>query len=315
MSKLDEMRVFVTLIETQSATRTAEKLGVANSAVSRRMKDLEQRLGVQLVKRTTRKMNITLDGELYFARCKQILDDLEEAERQVMRASGDLSGNIKIATPLSFGIGHLSSAIAAFMHLHEKVNIDLDMSDRRVDIVEEGFDLALRIGNLDDSSLRARKLSAVKHVVCCSPSLLKGFGPIQNPNDLKQLPALCYSNIKQPNRWRYTSKEGISGQVSVTPRLLSSNGDALRDAAIAGLGVVCEPTFICHTAIKQGLLVPVLTDYQWFDMNLYALYPQTRYLSARTRTLIDFLAKRFGDTPYWDSCFEAQKHNFPQARS
>ncbi|TRY31299.1 LysR family transcriptional regulator [Aliiglaciecola sp. M165] len=312
MNQLEEMRIFVTLVECKSASKAAEKLGLANSAVSRRMKDLESRLGVQLMQRTTRRMHITEDGETYFQRCKRILEDIEETESLISSSAQRLQGTIKIAAPLSFGIGHLSSALAAFMHQHEAIEIDLDMSDRRVDIIQEGFDLALRIGQLEDSSLRARKLSHIKHVVCCSPAFLRQYGPIDTPEKLMQVPTLCYSNIKQPDRWRYQTAKGEASDVQVSPRMRSSNGDSLREAAVAGLGIICEPTFICHTAIKRGLLVPVLTDYQWFDMDLYAIYPQTRHVSARVRTFIDFLSQRFGEDPYWDECMEIENpHKIP----
>lgn len=307
MNHLEQIRIFVTLVECQSSTKAADKLGIAISAITRRMKELEGRLGVQLLQRTTRRMHVTEDGVFYYQRCKQILEDLDETESQVKMAAGELSGTIKVATPLSFGIGHLSSAMSAFMHLHEQVTFDIDMSDRQVDIIDEGFDLALRIGQLEDSSFRARKLAEIKHVVCCSPSLLKRYGPINHPNDLKNMPVLCYSNIKQPTRWRYKDQQANSHSVSLTPRMLSNNGDALNEAAIAGLGVICGTTFISHRAIAEGLLVPVLTEYKWFDMNLYAIYPQTRYLTARVRAFIDYLISRFGEKPYWDQCFHRVK--------
>lgn len=315
MNQMEEMRVFVTLVECKSASKAAEKLNVANSAISRRMKDLESRLGVPLVHRTTRRMHITEDGELFFERSKRILEDIEETESLVSSASQRLRGTIKIAAPLSFGVDHLSSAIAAFMHQHEEVKIDLDMSDRRVDIVQEGFDVALRIGQLEDSSLRARKLSNIMHVVCCSPSFLKQYGPIDTPEQLKNVPTLCYSNVKNPNRWPYHSHHGGDAEVLVSPRMHSSNGNALREAAIAGLGVICEPTFICHAAIGQGLLAPILTDYEWFQMDLYALYPPTRHVSARVRRFIDFLVQRFGETPYWDGCMEKKNQQIIQVTS
>lgn len=304
MSKLEEMRIYVTLVELGSSTKTAEKLGLANSAISRRMKELESRLGVQLIQRTTRKMNVTADGEMFYAHCKRILQDIEEAETLVSGAAQHLIGNIRIAAPLSFGVGHLSSAIAAFMHQHPDVNIDIDMSDRRVDIIEEGFDVAIRIGKLEDSSLRARKLSPIRLIVCCSPSFLMQYGKIEHPDDLKSVPALCYSNPKQSERWYYTASNGQKGSVQVTPRMRSTNGDAIRECAIAGLGVVCEPTFITHNALRNKTLIPILTDYEWFDMNLYAVFPETRYVSARVRALIDFLVTRFGDNPYWDDCYK-----------
>lgn len=300
MSELDEMRVFVNLVEAQSSTKAAERMGLAVSAISRRMKELESRLGVNLVQRTTRRMNLTDDGRFFYARCKQILEDMHEAEIQVSRAAQTLKGTIRISTPLSFGIAHIAPAIADFMQQHEEVDINLDMTDRKVDMVEEGFDLTIRVGELQDSSLMARKLAMVHHVVCCSPAFIEQYGPINSPDDLHDKPALCYANLKQPERWRYVDERGEQQMVKVRPRLLSTNGDALREAAVAGLGVLCEPSFIVHKAVEAGTLLPQLTYLRWYDMNVYALYPQTRHLSLRVRALIDFLVARFEGTPPWE---------------
>jgi DNA-binding transcriptional LysR family regulator len=302
MSELQEIRVFVKLVEANSSTKAADQMGVAISAISRRMKDLESRLGVQLVQRTTRRMNLTEDGKFFYQRCRRLLDDLDEATMEVSRSAKSLKGVIKLSTPLSFGVSHLSPVIAKFMQSHQQIEMSLDMTDRRVDLLEEGVDLAIRIGELDDSSLVARKLAPIRHVVCCSPSLLEKHGPIHQPSDLINIPALCYANLKTPSRWHYQDHEGKPGSLKMTPRMLSTNGDAIRDAAIAGVGVVCEPTFIIHKAIEQGQLIPVLENYIWHKMNLYAVYPNTRNLSTRVRTFIDYMVESFGDKPYWDDC-------------
>lgn len=302
MSELQEIRVFINLVESNSSTKAAEKMGVAISAISRRMKDLETRLGVQLVQRTTRRMNLTEDGKFFYQRCKRLLDDLDEATMEVSRSAKSLKGVIKLSTPLSFGVSHLSPVIAKFMQSHQQIEMNLDMTDRRVDLLEEGVDLAIRIGELDDSSLVARKLAPIRHVVCCSPDLLKKYGPIKQPKDLVNIPALCYANLKTPSRWHYQDPNGKPGSLRMTARLLSTNGDAIRDAAIAGVGVICEPTFIIHKAIEQGRLIPVLQDHVWHKMNLYAVYPNTRNLSTRVRTFIDYMVESFGDKPYWDDC-------------
>jgi DNA-binding transcriptional LysR family regulator len=291
MSELQEIRVFVNLVEANSSTKAAEQMGVAISAISRRMKELETRLGVQLVQRTTRRMSLTEDGKFFY-----------EATTEVSRSAKSLKGVIKLSTPLSFGVSHLSPVIAKFMQSHQQIEMNLDMTDRRVDLVEEGVDLAIRIGELDDSSLVARKLAPIRHVVCCSPDLLKKHGPIEQPSDLLNIPALCYANLKTPSRWHYQDPNGKPGSLRMTARLLSTNGDAIRDAAKAGVGVICEPTFIIHKAIEQGHLIPVLQDHVWHKMNLYAVYPNTRNLSTRVRTFIDYMVESFGDKPYWDEC-------------
>ena len=302
MNELEEVRVFVALVEHSTASKAAEKMGLANSAVSRRLKSLEQRLGVQLLQRTTRTMKLTDDGRLYYQRCRKLLDDWQEAEQEVMQSAVQLTGTLSISTPLSFGVTHLAPAIADFMKLHPDLTINLDLSDRRVDVIDEGFDLVLRIGELDDTSLMARKITNIRHVVYCSPELANFYAPIKTPEDLRRIPALCYSNLKSPSRWPYKTKEGHSNSVRVSGRLYSSNGEALREAAVKGVGVGCQPTFIVHQELEKGSLVPLLTDYEWYGMSLYALYPQTRHLSRRVRALIDYLVEHFGNTPYWDEC-------------
>lgn len=300
MNQLEQIRIFVELVRAGSATQAANRLNLANSAVSRRLKELEARLGTQLLHRTTRSMTLTEDGRAYFERCVQILDDLDEAERGLSSRASELSGRLRIAAPWSFGVSHLVPAITEFMHLHPKVLVDLDMNDRRVDLVAEGIDVAIRIGELGDSSYIARKLAPVSHVVAASPDYLQRFGRPETPDDLAHHQGLCYANLKAPGQWLYFDKSGQRCSVKVPIRLRASNGDALRHAAIAGLGVLCEPSFITFQAMRQGLLVPLLTEYRWYQMGIYALYPQTRHLSPRVRGFIDFLSQRFGDHPEWE---------------
>ncbi|WP_415901413.1 LysR family transcriptional regulator [Neptuniibacter sp. QD29_5] len=304
MNEFSQIKTFVALVESGSISKAAEKMDVAVSAVSRRLKELESSLGVQLIQRTTRKMHLTEVGERFYQRCGKLLDDFEEAKQEASNAATSLSGTLKIATPLSFGVAHLSPAIAAFMHLHPEVKIDLDMSDRRVDLVEEGIDLAIRIGTLEDSSLMARKLAVVRHVVCASPEFLTQYGTPNKPEDLAGMPALCYGNLSQPDIWYFRDQENNTGSIKVPLRMRSTNGDALVEAAVAGLGILCEPSFIVHGAVKRGVLTPVLTDYQWYAMNIYAVYPHTKHVPARVRAFIDFLASYFGDEPYWEQFLE-----------
>ena len=300
MSELEEIKVFIQLVESQSATKAAEQLGLANSAISRRLKDLEQRLGVQLIRRTTRRMSLTEPGEIYYQRCRQILENLEEAQAEITHSKNFLKGRLRIATPVTFGVNHLAPAIAAFMYQYPDIEVDLDMSDRRVDLVEEGFDVAIRIGNLEDSTLIAKQLAPVSHVICASPDFFQQHGIPQKPEDLQNISGLCYGNLKKPDTWVYQNSQGEKGEVKVALKMKSNNGDALREAAIAGLGVICEPSFIVHDAIKRGLLTAALRDYKWYNMNVYAIYPQTKYLPTKVRRFIDFLIQRFGKTPYWE---------------
>jgi len=302
VNELEEVRVFVTLVECHSASKAAEKLGVANSAISRRMKALEERLGVQLLQRTTRTMHLTDDGQLFYDRCRKLLDDWNEAEQEVMQSVSTLRGNIRISMPLSLGILHLAPVISDFMAMHPEVTVNFDLSDRRVDLVEDGFDLVFRIGHLEDSTLIARRVTRVRHMVYCSAEFEKKHGPFHHPDDLTGIPALGYSNLRHPGRWPYRSPTGEEGEVRLSPTILSNNGEALISVAERGLGAGCQPTFTLHDAFSEGRLIPILQEYEWFGMNLYAVYPRSRHLSRRIRTLIDYVIERLGKEPYWDEC-------------
>ena len=300
MSQIEEIRAFVMVVETGSLTQAAERLGIAVSAVSRRLKDLELRLGAPLIQRTTRRMYLNEVGQSFYERCKAVLDELEAAQQEVLNAGGGLGGILRISTPLSFGVSHMSSAISQFMHAHPDVRIDMDLSDKRVDLVAEGFDLAIRIGVLSDSSLIAKKISTVRNIPCASADFLSLYPLITKPDDLEELPALVYSNEKTPNDWRYRGPDGKTGVLRVTPRLSASNGDVLREAAIAGLGITCLPNFLHYDAINNGLLQPILPDYEWAELDVYAVYPKTTILPKRTRAFVDFISTRYGKDPYWN---------------
>ena len=304
MSQLEQIRIFVELVQAGSATEAARRMSIATSAVSRRLKELEQRLGTELLHRTTRSMALTEDGRAYYSRCVQILEDLREADREVSSRSQELQGTLRIATPWSFGVSYLVPAVTEFMQLHPEIRVDLDMDDRRVDLVAEGIDIAIRIGELQDSSLMARRLAPVSHIVAASPTYLQRHGYPQSPDDLSQHAGLCYANLKSPGQWVYFDVAGNKRTVRVPIRLRSSNGEALCHAAMAGLGILCEPSFITSRAITQGLLQPLLLDYRWYQMAVYAVYPPTRHLSPRVRRFIDFLSQRFGEQPEWEACLQ-----------
>jgi DNA-binding transcriptional LysR family regulator len=300
MDKFEDIQAFIAVVEAGSFTAAAERLGSAKSAVSRRISALEQRLGVQLLHRTTRALSLTETGRSFFAHGTRILADLEEAEAAVQQEHGELRGNLRFALPLSFGVRHMCRPIATFSKLHPKVRFELDLNDRRVDLIEDNFDVALRIGRLTDSSLIARRLFDVRAVVCASPHYLSVHGTPQTPDDLQDHDCLVYSNLSDPDRWSYEDSEGNEGVARLNPLLRASSGDFLANAAAHGMGLVIQPTFIASQAIRSGRLVPVLTDYKFPISPAYAVYPPTRHLSYRVRALIDFLAERFAGTPQWD---------------
>lgn len=300
MHKFEDLQAFVAVVESGSFTAAAERLDLAKSAVSRRIAALEERLGVQLLRRTTRVLNLTETGSSFYEHSARILADLEEAEAAVQQEHGELRGRLRVALPLSFGVRHMCKPIAAFSKLHPKVEFDLNLNDRRIDLIEEGVDVAVRIGHLQDSSYIARRLFDARTVVCASPHYLSVHGEPRTPDDLRNHRCLVYSNLADPDRWPYKDKDGNVQKIDVDARMSASSGDYLVNAAAHGMGLVIQPTFIASESIRRGTLLPVLTNYDWPVTPAYAIYPPTRHLSYRVREFIDFLVERFAGTPQWD---------------
>ncbi len=299
MGQLEDMNVFIRVVDAGGISRAADQLGLAKSAVSRRLMELETRLGVRLLNRTTRTSGLTEAGRNYYTSAVKIVDDVSELNALTENSTTSLEGTIKLAVPLSFGLCHLSTAIDAFIKLHPELNITIDFSDRKIDLIEEGLDLAFRIAELKDSTLIARKISPIRIVLCASPDYLKEHGTPEQPADLKQHQLLHY-NLADSPIWKLTDKKGKQFTINVSASINANNGDFLKRMAVAGHGIVATPTFISWKEIAVGDLVPILSKYKLPERNAYAVYPQTRYLSQRTRMLIDFLVERFGDNPYWD---------------
>lgn len=301
MDRLDAMTTFVRVVDTGSVSAAAEYLEVAKSAVSRRLRDLEAHLGAELLRRTTRRLTLTETGRAYYERCVRILADVTEAEDAVSSQHGELAGRLRVAAPLSFGLLHLQPAIDDFLATHPRVQFDLDLNDREVDLVAEGFDVGVRIAQLPDSSLIARRLAPIRAIACAGPDYLDRKGVPSDPQELTQHECLVYSNLQEPAVWRYVDGNGQKRRVHVRARLSANNGDFIRQAAVAGNGIILSPTFIVYRDIAEGRLVPILEDTEWPVLQTYALYPQTRHLSARVRAFVDFLVVRFAGEPYWDA--------------
>jgi DNA-binding transcriptional LysR family regulator len=300
MSKFEEIETFVRIVEAGSITGAAEHLRIAKSAVSRRLKDLEMRLGVQLMTRTTRKLTLTETGAALYERSVTLLADWAETESTVTAAQAALAGTMRVAAPLSFGIAHLGPVIVDFMSVHPNVEFDIDFSDRKVDLIAEGLDMAIRIGDLPDSSLVARKIASLSTVAVASPAYLQEHGMPQSPEDLRGLKELRYS-YRPSSAWSFKAPDGSEGTIEMAARLHATNGEFLRDAAIAGEGVLIEPRFIIYENLKDGSLIEILPDYHWPELPAYAVYPPTRHLSARVRAFVDFLADRYRGVPYWEA--------------
>ena len=302
MDRFESMDNFIRVVEAGSITGAADRLGVAKSAVSRRLKDLEEHLGVELFHRTTRRMNLTESGRAYYHQSVRILEDVLEAELATSQAHGTLKGCLKVALPASFGLMHMGPAINDFLKEHPEIEFDLDFNDREVDLIQEGFDLAIRIAKLPDSSLIARRLAPIHTVICASPTYLARMGTPQTPDDLINHQCLVYNLIHNFQYWNFIDAKGEIIKTKIHSYLQASNGEFLRDAAVEGQGINFVPSFIAYKEIERGELVTLLRDYKLPQMDAYAIYPQTRHLSQRVRAFVDFLVKRFEGTPYWDQC-------------
>ena len=300
MDRFEEIHTFIRVVDNGSLSAAADNLNLAKSAVSRRLSDLESRLGVQLLQRTTRRINLTDAGQRFYQRCSQILADLEDSEQEASTEQSQLSGTVRIAAPLSFGIQHLSPLLDQFLIQHPELNLDLKLTDRVINLMQEGADLGIRIGQLKDSSFQARKLSSCQQLICASPAYLEQSGTPETMEDLLHHQGLVYSNVPEQQLWSYQHQDGRSGSVRVPSRLRADNGDVLLRAAIDGLGILPTVSFIAYQAIKQGLLVPILQEYHREDLGIYAIYPAQRHLPLRIRTLIDFMVAEYGSQPYWD---------------
>ena len=304
MDRFENMSTFIRVVETGSISGAADRLGVAKSAVSRRLKELEEHLGVELFHRTTRRMNLTDTGRAFYHQCVRILEDVLEAELATSEAHGTLKGSLKVALPSTFGLMHMGPAINEFLQQHPQIEFDLDFNDREVDLMQEGFDLAIRIAKLPDSSLIARRLSPIRTVMCASPSYLERMGTPQTPGELIEHQCLVYSLLRDYEYWHLTDSNGKETRTKIHPYLKASTGEFLRDAAVEGRGIILVPSFIAYKEIERGTLVQVLKDYTPQQLDAYAIYPQTRHLSQRVRAFVDFLVKRFEGTPYWDLCLK-----------
>jgi DNA-binding transcriptional LysR family regulator len=294
------MQAFTAVVETGSFTAAAERLKANKSAVSRRVSALEERLGAQLLKRTTRTLNLTDTGRSFYERSARLLADLDEAESAVAQEQGELRGRLRIALPLSFGLMHMTAPINEFARLHPRVEFDLDLSDRYVDLIQEDIDVAVRIGQLTDSSLIARRLFKSRIVASASPDYLEANGTPVAPADLSKHRCLAYSNLVDSSQWSWIDGDGQQQRVDVHASLAANNGEMLSQFAANGRGIVMQPTFIAHKFIRDGTLVEVLPDVRWAEITAYAVYPPTRHLSYRVRAFIDFLADYFKGIPYWD---------------
>ena len=294
------MQVFAQVVESGSFSKASERLNLSPTAVSRQVADLEAHLNTRLLNRTTRRVSLTESGRAFYERSVQLLTDLEEAEQEAARAAVVPRGTIKLTTSVTFGVRHLAPAIAAFLSRHREVRFDVSLSDRMVDLVEEGFDLGVRIGGPGSENLVARKLGETRLVPCASPAYLQARGAPKSPEDLAAHNCFTYEYVTPRNLWRFRDAAGEERSVRVGGNLHSNNGDLLAEVAARGGGIVFEPAFIVGPEVRAGRLVPLLQDFEPAPVPIYALYPSRKHLSAKVRLFVDFLVRSSADSKDWN---------------
>ena len=293
MDRLTEMEAFVQVVDHGGFTDAARKMGLSKSAVSKHVSALEARLAVRLLNRTTRRVSPTEVGLAYYDRARSVLDGATEADRMVTAMQATPKGPLKVSAPVNFGIKQVSPAVARFLCDYPEVDINMVLDDRFVELVAEGFDVAIRIGTLADSSLKARKLAVARGVVAASPAYLAAMGTPQTIDDLSEHRLLHYSQLSSGNFWRLRAPSGEERQIRVGGRLTVNNGEALLKAAEAGLGISQIPSFMLGDALAAGRLVEVLADRPPDLLGIYAVYPQGRFPQPKLRAFVDFLAEHF----------------------
>ncbi|MBU2880373.1 LysR family transcriptional regulator [Psychrosphaera sp. B3R10] len=304
MDRVDAMRAFVSVVIEGSFSNAATAMQISPQLVSKYVSKLEERLDVRLLNRTTRKVSLTEAGTHYFQHAQQILSSIDEMESQLGGLQQSPKGTLRISAPVSFALKHMARLVTDFQLHYPSVTVDLQLNDRKVDIVDEGFDIALRIGRLKSSSLIAKRVAPIRIILCASPDYLKKHGVPKQPEDLKDHRYLHYSYIEMDGKendifqWLKTKNSKSVGDFQ------SNNGDVLVDAAIAGAGLVLQPTFIASEAVRSGKLNVVLPEFELDPMGLYVVYAHRKLLPNKVRCFIDFIEGYYGVPPYWDESID-----------
>lgn len=293
MDRLSAMNLYCQIIETGQLSLAADHLNLSKGAVSKQLAKLEAHLGGRLLNRTTRQLTPTEAGIAFYERTKLILESVEEAECVVSGLTAEPRGTLKINAPMSFGIQYMGKLLAKYQQEYPKVIIDISLSDRQIDLVEEGYDLALRIATLKDSSLIARRLAACHIVMCASPDYLHQYGEPQTPNDLKNHQCIRYAYSDSMKYWVLENREGKKKQVMINSPLSSNNGNLICDAMVHGMGIAPLPTFIVGNAIRKGEAKIILDDWRPQTEDMSLLYPSSKHLSAKVRAFVDMAVEHF----------------------
>jgi DNA-binding transcriptional LysR family regulator len=295
MDIVSSMKIFVAVVDNGSFAAAADRLDMSRAMASKSLAALEDHLGTRLLNRTTRRLSLTEAGMAFYERSVQILADVWEAEQVAGRMAAEPRGTLKVTMPLTYGLHRLGPVIADYVKRHPQVKLDLSLNDRKIDLVEEGFDVAIRIGRMPESGLIARKLGTVHGVVVGAPDYLARHGKPEVPADLVGHVCLGYSLASLGDEWRLKGPDGLVG-VRCSGSIRADNGDMLRLAAIAGSGLIFQPRFIVEEDIRAGRLEQVLSDYTSEELGIHAVYPSRRHLSAKVRTFVDFLVSELART-------------------
>lgn len=300
MDSLTDIAVFVQVVESGSFTAAAERLSLSKSVISKYVTRLEDRLGARLLNRTTRRLSLTEVGRAFYERSERGLQELAEAELEVSRLQGEPRGTLRINAPMSFGVLHIAPAMPAFLQRYPELSVDINFDDRKVDVIEGGFDVSVRISELGDSSLVARRLGPCRHAVVASPFYLEQHGVPRTPEDLERHNMITYQYQESDREWEFwlPGKKPVS--VSIHGSMQMNNSLALREAALKGAGIMRAPTFVVGEDIRMDRLQPVLTNYTLPEVSIYAVFAQRKHLSPKVRAFIDFMSEYISDTPPWD---------------
>lgn len=293
MDRLTEMEAFATVVDQGGFTDAARKMGISKSAVSKHVSSLEARLGARLLNRTTRRVSPTEIGLAYYDRARRVLNDAGEADAMVNAMQSEPSGLLRISVATDFGVRHLSPVLAGFLHQFPEIQINMVLNNRYVELISEGFDLALRVGDLEDSTLRARKLTTTSKRMIAAPSYLERYGQPKRIDDLSDHKLLHYSNQSSGNVWKVTAPSGEKRQVRTAGWLTVNDGQSLLNAAKSGLGIAYLPSFLFEEAVSRGEVVEVLPDLPYETLGIYAVYPPGRFTQPKVRAFIDFLVREF----------------------
>ncbi|MGH8809341.1 MAG: LysR family transcriptional regulator [Noviherbaspirillum sp.] len=292
------MKVFAAVVDTGSFAAASDRLDMSRAMTSKYVAHLEEHLGTRLLQRTTRKLTLTESGATYYDRCVQILADISEAEEGALHHTEAPRGTLRMTMPVSFGILHMGPLVAGYLKQYPDVKVDIVLTDRRVDLLEEGLDLALRIGALSESGMIAKKLASDRVVICGAPDYLKRHGVPKTPSDLAHHNCLSYSYAASGDEWKMSGPDGAHA-VKVSGSLRATNGDMVKLAALAGVGLMRQPMFLCSDDLRAGRLVEVLTGYKSAELGIYAVYPIRKHLSAKVRTFVDYIAAAFKLKSEW----------------